>query len=89
MSMRLRIEKWGRGYAVFDGTQRVTGVNSNRDIALRALDRMESEARYAKQARSRNCLTCGHEFWSTSHGHRMCDGCRGRSSGLDARMIGC
>jgi hypothetical protein len=86
--MGLRIGKWGHGYTVFDGKQRLTGPYSCRDIALRALDRKETEARQAKHARNRNCLTCGREFWSAGHGNRMCDGCRGRHSGLDARMVG-
>ncbi|WP_297773060.1 hypothetical protein [uncultured Roseovarius sp.] len=86
--MGLHVDRWGEGYAVFDGKQRLTGAYSNRDIALRAMDRKEDEARHAQQARNRNCLTCGGEFWSTGHGNRMCDGCRGRHSGLDARMVG-
>jgi len=44
MSMGLRVEKWGHGYAVFDGVLRLTGPYSCRDIALRALDRKEAEA---------------------------------------------
>lgn len=86
--MSLHVDKWGTGYAVFNGKERVTGPYSNRDLALRAKDRKEDEARHAKQARNRNCMTCGREFWSTNHGNRMCDGCRGRCSGLDPRMVG-
>lgn len=86
--MALHVKKWGHGYAVFDGKQRLTGPISNRDIACRAMDRKEDEARHAKQARNRACLTCGDEFWSTGHGHRMCGTCRGRAAGLDPQMVG-
>jgi len=86
--MGLHVQRWGHGYAVFDGKQPVSGAFSNRDIALRALDRMEDEAARSKQARNRPCLTCGTEFWSTGPGHRMCGTCRANCAGLDAQMVG-
>ena len=86
--MSLHVQKTGRGYAVFDGKERVSGTFSNRDIALRAQDRMDVEAANAKHARNRPCLTCGTEFESTGPGHRMCGNCRATHAGLDAQMVG-
>ncbi|WP_439526210.1 hypothetical protein [Roseovarius mucosus] len=86
--MDLHVQRWGHGYAVFDGKARVSGAFSNRDIALRAQDRMQDEALKAKHARNRPCLTCGTEFWSMGPGHRMCGNCRTNCAGLDAQMVG-
>ena len=86
--MRLRVEKWGCGYAVFDGKKRLSKTHSHRYLAENALDKIEAETRQSRQARNRPCLTCGTEFWSTGVGHRMCQSCRARVGGLDNRMLG-
>lgn len=86
--MKLHVEKWGVGYAVFEGRKRVSGVYNCRDRAMTRLENIETEARQAAHARSRPCLTCGAEFWSTGFGNRMCGGCRARGSALDNRMLG-
>jgi hypothetical protein len=52
------------------------------------MDLMEEAARRGGEARERPCLSCGAWFWSESFGHRMCNRCRERKSGLDARMLG-
>lgn len=84
----LELRRWDGGYAVFDGMIRVSDVIQHRSIALEALDRLQEKARLAKRSRERSCLTCGHRFWSTGPGHRMCNDCRGRASGIDAQMLG-
>jgi len=86
--MNLHVEIWGIGYAVFEGRKRISGVYNCRDYALARMDKIEIEYRQARHARNRPCLTCGSEFWSTGRGHRMCNGCRARCSGLDAAMLG-
>ena len=86
--MRLRVDRFGVGYAVFFGRKRLTSVYGSRNMALLAMCRMEEKARQDTSARARACLTCGAGFWSTGHGHRMCDNCRARISGVDAQMVG-
>jgi hypothetical protein len=84
----LRLVRWGTGYAVFSGPNRETRVYRDREHALRQMDLMEEAARRGGEARERPCLSCGAWFWSESFGHRMCNRCRERKSGLDARMLG-
>ncbi|MET4130697.1 hypothetical protein [Roseovarius sp. MBR-6] len=86
--MALHVARWGTGYAVFDGKVRKTRAYSHRELALRQMDLMEEAARREGQARERACLSCGARFWSECFGHRMCNRCRERKSGLDARMLG-
>ncbi len=86
--MSLHVQRWGHGYAVFEGKARKTRAYSHREIALRQMDLMEEAARRAVQARERACLSCGGRFLSEHFGNRMCNRCRERKSGLGAGMPG-
>lgn len=82
--MALSVKKTNGMFAVYDGDERVTTPVGDRHLAQRALEREERRRR----GRERSCLTCGHEFWSSGPGHRMCNDCRLRCAGLDNQMVG-
>ena len=82
--MTLSVERWGTGYAVFDGRKRVSGVHSAPENALARMDSMAREG----EARERPCLRCGETMISTHAGHRMCDRCRDWCGAQDPQMAG-
>ena len=41
--MKLHVERWGVGYAVFEGRKRVSGVYNCRDRAMTRLENIEAE----------------------------------------------
>lgn len=74
--MALTFQKWGVGYAVFDGRRRVSGPTRLAD-AEAARDRLERKAR----SKDRACLCCGTRFMSEGPHNRLCARCRGRDAG--------
>jgi len=86
--MALIVKKWGYGYAVFDGSERVSAEVSQRAYAEAWLDRMEAERRAAKMRRHRPCLRCGEVMLSQGPHHRMCELCRREAGSLPTQMAG-
>lgn len=82
--MTLRLERWGTGYAVFDGRERLTGAMQPKALAENTLDRIAAERRVRDNIRP--CLVCRAPFPSQHSGNRMCDACRAARSRIDERM---
>lgn len=80
--MTLRVERWGLGYAVFDGRKRISGVHSTRESALTRRDAIEGKS----GGRERPCLRCGKKMVSSHAGHRMCGKCRDWCGAQDPQM---
>ncbi|WPY94708.1 hypothetical protein T8T21_00855 [Limimaricola variabilis] len=72
--MDLRIKRWGAGYAVFDGSKRLTAELSRYEIAEHRKDKISAER---KQQR-RPCLCCTEMFMSEGAHNRLCKSCRQR-----------
>ena len=82
--MTLQVERWGMGYAVFDGRKRLSGVHKTRESALTRMENMARES----EGRVRPCLRCGDKMVSTHAGHRMCGKCRDWCGAQDPQMAG-
>lgn len=83
MTDELTVERWGLGYAVFRGKDRVRGPFGSRDMALTALRLAEHQARLTPRA----CLCCGDTFASEGPHNRMCNACRRQTEGFVGGLV--
>jgi hypothetical protein len=74
--MAFTVRKSGSGFAVFDGSVRISGVLS-RVAAQYIRDRMVRAAERPMTLRA--CLCCGASFESEGPHNRMCNTCRRRA----------
>lgn len=85
MTAGITVQRWGEGYAVFDGKDRLSGAN-NRAIAEAIRDRIARER--SPQMRVRPCLCCGKDFTSEGPHNRMCGTCRLQPSDIFYQVAG-
>ena len=72
MTAALEARRYGHNYAVYRGSERLTGACSTKELAEGAIERIKRRARRV----TRPCMCCGQPFESEGIHNRMCGGCR-------------
>lgn len=74
----LTIQRWARGYAVYRGSERLTGIIHDLSYAETRREKLAQ----LEQARTRPCMCCGTGFRSQGAHNRLCDPCRQLDLGI-------
>lgn len=87
--MKLSVQKFMYGYAVFDMQGRkVSGSFSGIALAEARCFEMQRAQERAARIRKRPCLRCKAPIESEGAHHRMCKGCRAFAGSVDRQMTG-